>query len=214
MCPFRNPEDTLKLADDFGENTLSFKEMHQKFLVETERKIDERWESIQKQKEQLCALRGRLHEAQRELDLAEQSRRNEDNQHGWSTFSTVSSLERQARENVKRLECEISRKEKAPPPLIMALPQSREIALQWLFFFYFDPILQQVAELAQRGQLCLLVEAPSSEFKSSLSRHLSRNFGTFPPTGEGEYILAWKAISTPARSENIDSYNGKYCEHD
>ncbi len=67
-----------------------------------------------------------------------------------------------------RVSAELTRAEKAPPPVLQPLPKNSDKALTWLFYLHMPPLLRHLSRASFLAQQCLLPLPCSKEVAQSL----------------------------------------------
>eukprot|EP00977_Amphora_coffeiformis_P029239 scaffold39593_cov176-Amphora_coffeaeformis.AAC.1 len=213
VCPFRNPADSLVLASWFGFQTTRFTNIHNIFINKANEAIDERWINLQKQQNELRALDRKLLQAKQDLSRAKQNRESATSYdfrgrliHS-QVYCQAVQEEDSAQGQVNSVQSQIRSEEVPPSNLELALPRSRDMALQWLFFLDMDPHFKRVASLSRRGQLLLWERTPAQEHVCPMSQYFIQNGGqkVLTPTQEGEIVLAYAEQSFP-RHNNVRNF--------
>ncbi|CAB9519066.1 Protein of unknown function (DUF3645) [Seminavis robusta] len=160
--PFCNPSDTLDLALSMGNASNDWgarvRSIHDAEFCAAERRIEERWEKIQKTQAELGVLDSQLKKAESTLRSAEaalstsRSRDYTTSIYGrifyTSTYHQYECARNEAIRLVDDLKGKVRRLEARPPDVFFALPKTKQKALQWLFMLFMPSEFVDVLSLA------------------------------------------------------------------
>lgn len=125
------------------------------------RRVEAHWAEVQRKKCEAEKLKSKLQQHRQELSAAESRHSSWESDYRWrsgyryDTNPHGSSVE-SARRAAASTESALKEMQKAPAALIQPLPQSKDKALQWLFFMHMPSLFRSLSRLTFLGQQMLL----------------------------------------------------------
>jgi hypothetical protein len=165
-APFQNDKDTLALALEFGLSSNRLIGFHESELLHAENRITVRYAEIRAKQEALARLDPLLATAERDHAAAVRATKNAvratknavrytiyGDKDG-NDFGYVAAQKQQGRccNEVSRLKSLIAYEQIIVSDLYLALPRTKNISLQWLFFLYMPQEFRDVSALAHLGK--------------------------------------------------------------